>query len=109
MGMCSTQKDVRDRTTPKSNGVSGPMRGQHMLQLVVGNKGGGRAVDVDAEPSEYLLLRRLRVGLVAGIGICTLSGWSVRSRCTSLMTRAYLGRDPTAPVYGERAHRPLHV
>jgi hypothetical protein len=77
MRICSPKKYVRDRTTPKSNGVSGSMRGQHMLQLVIGNEGASRAVDVDTEPCEYLLLGRLRIVVMAGVGICGVSGLSV--------------------------------
>jgi hypothetical protein len=78
MHICSPKEHVRNSTTPKSNGVSGSTRSQHVLQLVVGDEGASGAVDVDAEPSEYLLLGGLRVVVMAGIGIFTLSGLIVR-------------------------------
>jgi hypothetical protein len=48
MHICGTKNDMRHRTTAECNGVSGPVCGQHMLELVIGNQGCSGPVDVEA-------------------------------------------------------------
>ena len=45
-----------DGAATECDGVPGAMGGQHVFELVVRNERRGRAVDIEAEGGEYLLL-----------------------------------------------------